>query len=402
MSMKRVFVFAVFAIVVMASTGLLFVFNVNVKAPKATAPIYFGVTFCGNTTAEGKMLVDRVHSYTNLFIIDSGVLNNNETALTEVCDYSVNKGLPVIVFFGDLEFPWQLRWVNDTKTRLGDMFLGVYYYDEPGGIQLDFNWEHSSTGPLANLANATRNYDSAAANYTNYFHRYGKFQALRHLNITVFTSDYALYWWDYQAGFDVILTQLGWNQSITQQIDLSRAAANMQNKTWGAIITYKNTVPPYLDTADNIYSQMLQAYESGAKYIAIFNYPKYPDDNQYGILTDQDFDAIQNFWNHITSPTATSADPDYSQPNVALVLPRNYGFGLRDPLDRVWGYWSADELSFQVWNVTQVLVARYGLNLDIVYDDPTFPFAGRYTQVYLWNQTIAAMPQPIPVQPRFP
>jgi hypothetical protein len=401
--MKRIFVLAVFAMVIVASAGFLVVYNAGVKVEaKATAPVYVGVTFCGNTTAEGKLLVDRVQSYTNLLIIDSGVLNINETALTEVCDYAVSKGLPLIVFFGDFSLPWQLSWVNDTKTRLGDMFLGVYYYDEPGGIQLDFDWEHSFTGRLTNLANTTRNYDNASSTYLGFFHTYSRFQALRHLNVTVFTSDYALYWWDYQAGFDVILTQLGWNHSIAQQIDLSRAAANMQNKSWGAIITYKNTLPPYLDTADNIYSQMLQSYESGAKYITIFNYPTYPDSNQYGIMTDQHFNALQNFWNHITSPTSTGADPDYSHPDVVLVLPPNYGFGLRDPLDRVWGWWSADELSPKIYNVTQVLVGKYGLNLDIVYDDPTFPFTGRYTQVYLWNQTITAMPVPVPAQPRFP
>jgi hypothetical protein len=285
-----------------------------------------------------------------------------------------------------------MQWLTTAKERWNDKFLGIYLHDEIGGKQL----EEQRYVPNAS------DYADAANKFVENIVSYNSTRFAKNNSIPLFTSDYALYWWDYQAGFDVILTQLGWNHSIAQQIDLSRAAANMQNKTWGAIITYKNTVPPYLDSADNIYSQMLQAYESGAKYIAIFNYPTYPDDNQYGILTDQDFEALQNFWNHITSPTATSADPDYSHADIALVLPRNYGFGLRDPLDRVWGYWSADELSPQVWNVTQVLVERYGLSLDIVYDDPAFPFAGRYSQVYLWNQTITAIPAPISIQPRFP
>jgi hypothetical protein len=399
--MKRVYVFTVFIVVIVALAGFLAAYDPTVKsAAKATAPIYVGVTFCGNTTQEGKLLVDRVESYTNLFIIDSGVLNNNQTALTEVCDYAVAKGLPVIVFFGDFDKPWQLGWVNATKTRLGSMFLGVYYYDEPGGIQLDFDWEHTPTGPVRNLAFEPRNYTKAAVTYVNYFQVYHNFRALKNLNVTVYTSDYGLFWWDYPAGYDVVWTQLGWNQSINQQLGLSRAAAQNHNKTWGTIITYKYTVSPYLDSADNIYNQMLLSYQAGAKYVTIFNYPTYPESNQYGIMTDDHFAALQRFWNHITS--SSTHDPDFSNAEVALMLPRNYGFGLRDSADRIWGYWSADENSPIVWNITQVLVAKYGLNIDIIYDDPTIPVANNYGLIFLWNETITSMPQPVPFQQQFP
>ena len=47
----------------------------------------------------------------------------------------------------------------------------------------------------------------------------------------------------------------------------------MQNKDWGTIITWKYTQPPYLDTGENIYNQMVTSYNAGAKYITIFNYP---------------------------------------------------------------------------------------------------------------------------------
>jgi hypothetical protein len=33
-------------------------------------------------------------------------------------------------------------------------------------------------------------------------------------NVTIFTSDYALYWWDYQSGYDMVLAELGWNNSV--------------------------------------------------------------------------------------------------------------------------------------------------------------------------------------------
>ncbi|MCX6644568.1 MAG: hypothetical protein NT043_05125, partial [Candidatus Bathyarchaeota archaeon] len=40
--------------------------------PKANPNAYVGVAFCGNTTEEAKLLIDRVKSYTNLFVLDSG------------------------------------------------------------------------------------------------------------------------------------------------------------------------------------------------------------------------------------------------------------------------------------------------------------------------------------------
>ena len=388
--MKRVFALSLIIIAIVTSVGFLIAYNSTAEntQQKKNAPIYVGVTFCGNTTDQGKLLVDRVEPYTNLLIIDSIVLNKNESALTNLSNYIVARGLHLIVYFSDFNLPWQLPWVKTTQERLGDMFLGVYYYDEPGGIQLDFNWQNNSNTMVPNFTNTTRNYDLAAATYISNFQNYPKFKALRNMPITTFTSDYALYWFDYKAGFDVVLTQFGWNHSITQEIDLSRAAAQTQNKTWGAIITWKYNESPYLDTPDNIYDQMLLAYQSGAKYISIFNYPTYPEGNAYGVMTDGHFEALQKFWNHITSKTANNSDPDVSHPETALVLPQNYAFGFRNPNDRIWGFWGPDELSPQIWNVTQTLLAKYGLRLDIVYDDPDFPVTGRYTKIYMWNQTV--------------
>jgi len=39
---------------------------------KVNPDVYVGVAFGGNTTEEAKVLIDRVKSYTNLFILDSG------------------------------------------------------------------------------------------------------------------------------------------------------------------------------------------------------------------------------------------------------------------------------------------------------------------------------------------
>jgi hypothetical protein len=59
-----------------------------------------GVAFCGNTTAEAKLLIDRVKGYTNLFVVQSGQASNNKTSLNEIVDFAVDSGLNVIVYFG--------------------------------------------------------------------------------------------------------------------------------------------------------------------------------------------------------------------------------------------------------------------------------------------------------------
>ena len=48
------------------------------------APFHVGVSFCGNTTAEAKLLIDRVKNYTNLLVIQSGPVSKNETSLTKL------------------------------------------------------------------------------------------------------------------------------------------------------------------------------------------------------------------------------------------------------------------------------------------------------------------------------
>jgi hypothetical protein len=46
---------------------------------------YVGVTFTSNTTAEAKLLVDKVKNYTNVLVVDSGPVSKNETSLNEIC-----------------------------------------------------------------------------------------------------------------------------------------------------------------------------------------------------------------------------------------------------------------------------------------------------------------------------
>jgi hypothetical protein len=395
---------------------------------KADSNAYVGVAFGGNTTEEAKLLIDRVKSYTNLFVLDSGrnAISRNQSSVEEICNYAVSNGLSVIINLGindvlevnETTWFWQQP-LNSTKQRWtdmwGDKFLGIYYNDEPAGIQLDGNWSkwfsywgqrlsqisnniNSTYHPLSDdlsqiylkmwdvMNNGTKpqDYDLEAKFFVQDALKIDPgLGALKAAGITAYTSDYGLYWWDYLGGYNVMFTELGWNSSVAEQIALVKGAARLQNKEWGAIVTWKYDSAPYLDSGDQIYNQMLSAYQAGAKYIVIFDYP-YVSGNNYGVMTDEQFIALQRFWNDI----AQKKFVDQSAPEAALVLPKNYGWGMRNPNDTIWGFWATDDKSQQIGLAVSTLLAQYGVSLDIVYDDPAYPVTnGHYQNVYYWNST---------------
>lgn len=102
-----------------------------------------------------------------------------------------------------------------------------------------------------------------------------------------------------------------------------------------------------------------------------------------GLLQDEQFNAIQRFWtNVVQNPKVTNN----VKGQAALVLPSDYGSGLRSPTDSVWGIWQPDS-SQRVWNAVQTSLAKYGSKLDIVYNNPNFSTAGKYQRIIYWNQT---------------
>ncbi len=362
--------------------------NYGVSAGNPSKEFYVGVTFGGTTETEAKLLIDQVRSYTNVFVIDSLPISQNETELNGICNYAVKSGLHIIVYFAWFSQYWQANWLDIAAQRWGEKFLGVYLYDEPGGVQLDSNGiKYGRVGPTPS------NQDQAASRYLQSFQTANRgksdMQTLKIRNIKAFTSDYALYWYDYKAGYDVVFEELGLNnstQSRQMTTEFVRGAATVMNKDWGAIITYSNSSTPQLESGQDLYNDMMLAYNYGAKYVLVFDYP-YDSNSTYGILETEHFDALRNFWNYTTSNL-----PEYSSSiggRVAYVLPKDYGYGFRGPNDTFWGFWESNSSSVQLNTTIGNLMNQYGPNLDIIYNDGiNLKTSPAYNEFIFWNGTV--------------
>jgi len=354
---------------------------VGVTSTQKSLPpdVYVGVTADGNVTAT-KILIDKTKDFTNLLIINNPDVIRNETSLKEVCDYAERAGLSFFVFMAHPAF-WQFNynpfeWIKEAKTGYGDYFLGVYLYDEPGGNQLDRGsfrqFDERSMPPT---------YLDAANTYVYYL-----YLQMRDFIKTdkLVTSDYGLFWFDYEAGYDAIFCEFGENRVKEINIALCRGAAEMHNKTWGVMITWAQDNPPYMESASELYGDMVTAYEAGAKYIVVFNHPQL---GPYGLLTEEHFAAMKQF------KEFARKNPQNHTSNVqklAYVLPQNYGWGMRNEKDKIWGVWDADEQSLGIWSDLSNLVKQYSYNFDIVYNSGwTRLFAKQhYKSLVWWNGTI--------------
>ena len=426
--------FLVLLLVTSASTAFV-MYAVN-NDDKSAPDLNIGVAFSGNTTAEARLLIERVKTYTNLFILNSAgnPISRNQTMIEEIGDYAVSSGLKIIINVGfnstgsrfrNRNWFWNLTSLDDIKQRWterwGNKFLGMYYNDEPGGIQLDGDWTTYFTWLSALNQNPPDSTTTVPSVYVDAIHElyeiYGKiqeangsapadydaeadffvknvirddpgFSSLKKAGFSTFTSDYGLYWFDYLGGYDVLFAQIGWNASLAQQVALVKGAARMQDKDWGIIITWKYGSAPYLDTGDQIYNQMMTSYQAGADYVVLFNYPIL-EGNNYGLMTEEHFIALERFWNDATKMKKVNTLNVASVAEAALVLPRNYGWGMRRPDDVIWGFWGPDEKTIPIATLMSKLLAKYGTKMDIIYEDTAYPVAkGGYQKIYYWNSTI--------------
>ena len=351
---------------------------------------FFGTSFGLKTVEDAKLLIDEVKDYTNFFLINNWDVSTNETALNAICDYAADAGLTFIVFFDFIDvsshgYPWHHQWVYEAKDRWGDKFGGIYIYEEPGGKQIDrglFDEFHNERARI--FENATT-IDDAAEIFVSELPKGPSFQFLLDLNVSRFVSDYALYWFDYLAGYDTVFAELGWNHITAQQIGLCRGAAKAQNKDWGTIITWKDQRgdPASIKNGSEMFEDMVVSFEAGANYIVVFNFPQYPEDNPYGVLTNDHFEKMRQFWDY-----ASSHKEDFGKKNgkVAYVLPKNYGWGMRSVDDSLWGLWPADSRAPLIWKNMNLSIEKYDIDLDIVYNDQYFD-SSIYDEIFYWNST---------------
>jgi hypothetical protein len=215
------------------------------------------------------------------------------------------------------------------------------------------------------------------------------------LDSPLMTSDYALYEFDYKAGYDVMLAELAWNHSRPINIALCRGAATAHGKDWGVMITYTYDTPPYLASGQQIYKDLVLAYQNGAKYFMVFDYAKDPVTNvTHGILQQEHLDALQQFWQYVKH----NPKPTVPNEKVAYVLPKDYAYGFRGPNDSIWGLWNADDLSTKIWNDANTLANQYGSALDIIYEDTLQNSAFNYSRLVFWNGTTST---PVSMSPLY-
>jgi hypothetical protein len=344
--------------------------------------VFFGVSYGGNTVWEAERLIDRVKDYTNFFVVNSWDVSIDEEKLDSVCEYAYSAGLSFIVYIyiSPRIYAWQSDWLERAQMRWADKFLGIYLYDEPGGKQIDKGqWDYSPAHggfTIDRFENIT-NQPEAADRFVTTIANTRNMQLLKNLSINVFTSDYALYWFDYKAGYDVVLAQFGWDHNQVKHIALCRGAAKVQNKQWGVIITWATNDYPYIASGDQIYNDLMLAYNSGAHYLVVFNFPQL---GNYGALQDEHFAVMEKFWNTMqTSPQKDST--------VAFVLPKDYGWGMRNPNDKIWGLWNPDEESIALGEHIGSFINKYNTKADIIYNEPEFIDTSIYQKMYFWNGT---------------
>jgi len=337
-----------------------------------------------------KILIDNVKDYTNLFVVASSLILADEALLNETCDYAYKAGMYLIIYYQNMtvsgDYPGVTNhyspstWFTTAKERYGNHLLGIYFYDEAGGIQLDQNGPFSAKPPIDSPI-------SYADYYVNFYWLWthgGGVPAVANftqsLNSAVFSSDYALYWFDYLVGYNTLFAQFGWNNSRSLQISLVRGAAQAQDKDWGAIITWTYGQPPYLESGPQLYDDMVLAYTSGANYILIYDSTQ----NYTGTTLTQDhYSALKNFWSYMQH------NPDKHgslKADTALVLPQDYAFGFRSPNDSVWQYHLPDNWTRKMYSDVTNLLNQYNSSLNIVYSDPQFQNAiqNRYSKIIYW------------------
>jgi len=373
MNSKHVFV--IIACILLFS--LLFYSFFNIGYENEFAEFYVGVDVAYGDLDKIKNLVDQVSGYTNMVIIGSIGITYNQSNLNQTILYLEDKDLSYAVFAAGAA---KLVAINESVASYDDNFVGVYYDDENGGRQLDLD-DRRSVYSAENYSDAASQFIANISSRLNAeFYENKPIPYIVPSSFRLFTSDYALYWFDYVGGYDVVLAQLGWNFSRQLNVALCRGAATVHDKDWGVIVTWTYTESPYLGSGEELFDDLVLAYENGAKYALVFD-----SDENYAqsTLSPEHLDALEMFWQYTKDHPRPA---DLLDGMVAYVLPKDYGYGFRGSDDKVWGLWENYELSSKVSEDLGVLLEEYGYKLDVIYDDG-LELDDTYKQYFFSNGT---------------
>jgi hypothetical protein len=357
-------------------SGFLLNLRNNYSGASKSIDFYFGVEVAYGDFNDLKAVVSEVKGYTNTIVLGLPEVSVNRTLLDQSCDYVSSQDLNFIVLFTNtLQYGWEnytpAQWVQDAIVKYGETFLAVYRWDEPGGDQIDSS-QYKEVKSAHNFQDAAEQYVNVLSPEVAYYHNAG---------VQVLTADYGLYYFDYKAGYNTVLAEFGWNHSREQQIALARGAAQQYNRTWGAMITWTYSEEPYIESGPKLLDDLVLAYDNGAKYAFVFDYPEVETAN-YGLLAEEHLSAMKQFWNYIRTYSPISKTPE-----TAYVLPEDYGFGFRSGNDTVWGLWDADHVTLGIYSDINILIQRKGTGFDIVYDHPSLLKDSKehYTELIYWT-----------------
>jgi hypothetical protein len=357
--------------------------------------VYFGIDMgYGTDVAGAKAAIDQVSNFTNFFILGTYALSTNLTKLNQTLQYAYDKGMYFMSYPPNLPYSFSnsssrmlnasLAWLNYTRENWGNHLMGFMYpyEDEPGGHQIDKSGQYRAVPKM----DAT-NYTDAENQYlkSSWFSDLNRSKNL--VNYPLFTSDYALYWFDYKGGYDGLFSEFVWNYSRQINVALCRGAATVQNKQWGVIISYQSTSPPYVESGDALYNDLVYAYDNGAKYIVVLDTNA---DWTGPCLANEHYQALKQFWQYIQN------NPRKEYPaseRVAYMLPEGYAYGFRGAEDSIWGVWNVDMTSFLISTSVGILLDKYGSKLDIIYNETISGYKSAYQQVIPWNDPGAVAPE---------